>query len=49
MSTDKPITCERLLRILDEQAAKTNRAIAGLDEATLSLPARDDGWTAKEI
>jgi magnesium-transporting ATPase (P-type) len=49
MATDKPITRERILRILDTQAEKTARAIAGLDEATLSLPARDDGWTAKEI
>jgi magnesium-transporting ATPase (P-type) len=49
MTTDKPITRERILRILDTQAEKTARAIAGLDEATLNLPARDDGWTAKEI
>jgi len=49
MATDKPITRERILRILDTQADKTARAIAGLDEATLNLPARDDGWTAKEI
>ena len=49
MTTDKPITRERILRILDAQAEKTARAIAGLDEATLNLPARDDGWTAKEI
>jgi uncharacterized damage-inducible protein DinB len=49
MATDKPITRERILRILNAQAEKTARAIAGLDEATLSLPARDDGWTAKEI
>jgi len=49
MATDKPITRERILRILDAQAEKTARAIAGLDEATLNLPARDDGWTAKEI
>ncbi len=49
MASDKPITRERLLRILDDQAAKTARAIAGLDEATLNLPAREDGWTAKEI
>ncbi len=49
MATDKPITRERILRILDSQAEKTARVIAGLDEATLNLPARDDGWTAKEI
>ena len=49
MATDKPITRERILRILDTQAEKTTRAIAGLDEATLNLPARHDGWTAKEI
>jgi uncharacterized damage-inducible protein DinB len=49
MATDKPITRERILRILDAQAEKTARAIAGLDEATLNLPARDDGWSAKEI
>lgn len=49
MTTDKPITRERLLRILDGQAAKTARTIADLDEATLNLPARPDGWTAKEI
>ena len=49
MATDKPITRERILRILDTQAEKTARVIAGLDEATLNLPARDDGWTAKEI
>ncbi len=49
MATDKPITRERILRILDAQAEKTARAIAGLDEATLNSPARDDGWTAKEI
>lgn len=49
MAADKPITRERILRILDAQAEKTARAIAGLDEATLNLPARDDGWTAKEI
>ena len=49
MATDKPITRERILRILDSQAEKTARAIAGLDEATLNLPARADGWTAKEI
>ncbi len=49
MATEKPITRERILRILDAQAEKTARAIAGLDEAALDLPARDDGWTAKEI
>jgi uncharacterized damage-inducible protein DinB len=49
MASDKPITRERILRILDGQAEKTARAIAGLDEATLNLPARQDGWTAKEI
>jgi uncharacterized protein (TIGR03083 family) len=49
MATDKPITRERILRILDAQAEKTARAIAGLDEASLNLPARGDGWTAKEI
>lgn len=49
MATDKPITCERILRILDAQAEKTARAIAGLDEVTLNSLARDDGWTAKEI
>jgi|GEM_PF-2294422 len=49
MATDKPITRERILRILDAQAEKTARAIAGLDGAMLNLPARDDGWTAKEI
>jgi uncharacterized protein (TIGR03083 family) len=49
MATDKPITRERILRILDAQAEKTARVIAGLDEAALNLPARDDGWTAKEI
>jgi uncharacterized protein (TIGR03083 family) len=49
MATDKPITRERLLRILDGQAEKTRRVIAGLDEATLNLPARDDGWTARDI
>ena len=49
MATDKPITRERILRILDAQAEKTARTIAGLDEAALNLPARDDGWTAKEI
>jgi uncharacterized damage-inducible protein DinB len=47
--TDKPITRERLLHILDSQAQKTAQAIAGLDEATLDLPARDDGWTARDI
>jgi uncharacterized protein (TIGR03083 family) len=46
---EKPITRERLLRILDAQASKTAEAIAGLDEATLVRPARGDGWTAKEI
>ncbi len=46
---DKPITRERVLRILDSQAQKTAQVIAGLDEATLNLPARGDGWTAKEI
>jgi len=49
MATEKPITRERILRILDTQAEKTARAIAGLDEASLNLPARGDGWTAKEI
>jgi uncharacterized damage-inducible protein DinB len=49
MTTEKPITRERLLRILDSQAQKTAQAIAGLDEGTLNLPARDDGWTAKDI
>ncbi len=49
MSTEKPITRERLLRILDTQAQKTAQAIAGLDEAALDLPARDDGWTARDI
>ena len=49
MSSNKPITRERILRILEDQAAKTSRVIAGLDEATLNLPARGDGWTAKEI
>jgi len=49
MATEKPITRERILRILDAQADKTARAIAGLDEASLNLPARGDGWTAKEI
>lgn len=49
MATEKPITRERILRILEAQAEKTARAIAGLDEATLNLPAREDGWTAKEI
>lgn len=47
--SDTPITRERLLRILDGQAAKTQSVIAGLDEAQLAQPARDDGWTAKEI
>lgn len=46
---DKPITRQRILRILDSQAQKTAQAIAGLDEATLNRPARDDGWTAREI
>jgi uncharacterized damage-inducible protein DinB len=46
---DKPITQERLLRILDGQASKTEAAIAGLDEAAFDLPARHDGWTAKEV
>lgn len=49
MAGDKPITRERILRILDGQAEKTAKAIAGLDETMLSLPAREDGWTAKEI
>jgi uncharacterized damage-inducible protein DinB len=49
MTTDKPITRERLLRILDTQAQKTAQAIAGLDETALDLPARDDGWTARDI
>ena len=49
MATEKPITRERILRILDTQAGKTARSIAGLDEASLNLPARGDGWTAKEI
>jgi uncharacterized damage-inducible protein DinB len=47
--TGKPISRERLLRILDSQAQKTAQAIAGLDAATLDLPARDDGWTARDI
>ena len=47
--SDKPITRERLLRILDAQAAKTTEVIAGLDNAALMQPARSDGWTAKEI
>ena len=47
--SDTPITRERLLRILDGQAAKTRSVLAGLEEAQLSQPARDDGWTAKEI
>jgi len=46
---EKPVTRERILRILDSQAQKTAQAIAGLDKATLNRPARDDGWTAKEI
>ena len=46
---DKPVTRERLLRILDGQAAKTEATIAGLDEATCDCPARPDGWTAKEV
>lgn len=49
MSTDRPMTRERILRILDSQAQKTAQAIAGLDEATLNRPARADGWTAKEL
>jgi uncharacterized protein (TIGR03083 family) len=49
MMAEKPITRERLLRILDSQAQKTARAIGGLDEATLNMPARDDGWTARDI
>ena len=47
--SDKPITRERLLRVLENQAQKTAKAIAGLDEATLNQPAREDGWTGKEI
>jgi uncharacterized damage-inducible protein DinB len=47
--SEKPITRERLLRILDGQAAKTAVVIAGLDEATLMQPARDDGWAARDI
>ncbi|HNS51463.1 MAG TPA: DinB family protein [Anaerolineae bacterium] len=47
--SDVPITRERLLRILDGQAAKTRIVIAGLDETQLSQPARQDGWTAKEV
>jgi uncharacterized damage-inducible protein DinB len=49
MTAEKPITRERLLRILESQAQKTAQAIDGLDEVTLNLPARDDGWTAKDI
>jgi uncharacterized damage-inducible protein DinB len=47
--SDKPITRERLLHILDGQAAKTRSVIAGLDEGALAQPARNDGWSAKEI
>lgn len=47
--SDAPITRERLLRILDGQAAKTSAVIAGLDESQLAQPARQDGWTAKEV
>jgi hypothetical protein len=47
--SEKPITRERLLRVLDGQAQKTAHTIAGLDEAALNRPARGDGWTAKEI
>lgn len=49
MATHKPITRERVLRILDDQASKTARAIAGLDEAAFDSPVRADGWTGKEI
>lgn len=49
MASDKPITRDRILRILDAQAQKTAHTIAGLDEATLNQPAREDGWTAKDI
>ena len=47
--SDTPITRERLLRILDGQAAKTRSVLAGLEEVQLLQPARDDGWTAVEI
>jgi uncharacterized damage-inducible protein DinB len=47
--SDKPITRDRLLRVLDGQATKTGAIIGGLDDAALMQPARDDGWTAKEI
>ena len=46
---DAPITRERLLRILDGQAAKTRGVIAGMAEPQLAQPAREDGWTAKEV
>jgi hypothetical protein len=52
MTTDKPITRERLLRVLDGQIQKTDRLIAALlarGPAAFDRPARDDGWTAKEI
>jgi uncharacterized damage-inducible protein DinB len=47
--SDKPITPERLLRILDSQAQKTAHAIAGLDAAAFDEVARDDGWTARDV
>ena len=47
--SDKPITRERVLRILDGQAQKTANVIAGLEATAFDEPARDDGWTAKEI
>jgi uncharacterized protein (TIGR03083 family) len=47
--TDKPITQERILRILEGQAAKTDRLIASLDASECDRPARGDGWTVKEI
>jgi uncharacterized damage-inducible protein DinB len=47
--SDKPITPERLLRILDSQAQKTAHAIAGLDAAAFDEVARHDGWTARDV
>jgi uncharacterized damage-inducible protein DinB len=47
--SDKPITPDLLLRILDGQAQKTARAIAGLDPAAFDEVAREDGWTAKDV
>ena len=39
----------RLLAAIQREAAETNRLLAGLTEWEAGQPARDDGWTIKDV